>query len=170
MRGIQATLDMVSSSPHLAQHGYRLPSLPYPGCASHPLHSSGYWACYVRHLTLTMYHPVGTCRMAADHTAVVDSRLRVRGVAGLRVADASIMPDIVSGNPNAAVVMIAEKAADMVKETWKNRRQSRERTSCETPQNQIKECTNETMDTPTSVASTLSPFGGGSSVDFKAEL
>ena len=57
--------------------------------------------------------------MAADSTAVVDARLRVvGGVAGLRVADASIMPDIVSGNPNAAVVMIAEKAADMIKEDW----------------------------------------------------
>ena len=66
----------------------------------------------------TVYHPVGTCKMGDDEFAVVDSELRVHGVANLRVADASIIPKIVSGNTNAACFMIAEKAAhDILKST-----------------------------------------------------
>jgi len=69
---------------------------------------------FVRNYGATIFHPVGTCKMGAGPEAVVDARLRVHGVAGLRVVDASIMPTLVSGNTNAPVVMIAEKAADLI--------------------------------------------------------
>lgn len=70
---------------------------------------------YVRSAFSTCHHQVGTCRMGPDPMAVVDDRLRVKGIGGLRVADASIMPALVGGNTNAATVMIGEKAADMIK-------------------------------------------------------
>uniref|UniRef100_A0A0B7BKU3 Glucose-methanol-choline oxidoreductase N-terminal domain-containing protein n=1 Tax=Arion vulgaris TaxID=1028688 RepID=A0A0B7BKU3_9EUPU len=86
-------------------------------CKQHRFDSYEYWACALKQRPLTIYHPIGTCKMgpSGDKTSVVNSELKVNGVAGLRVADASIMPWIVSGNPNAAIIMIAEKAADLIK-------------------------------------------------------
>lgn len=82
--------------------------------------SDPYWECYVRHFAMSMDHAVGTAKMGpvTDPFAVVDSRLLVHGLKGLRVIDASVMPSIVSGNVKTAEVMIAEKGSDFVKEDW----------------------------------------------------
>jgi choline dehydrogenase len=70
----------------------------------------------IRRLSDSQYHPVGTCKMGSDPLAVVDARLRVHGLSGLRVIDASVMPTIIGGNTNATTIMIGEKAADLLRE------------------------------------------------------
>ena len=82
-----------------------------PGAASA---SDGEIIAWVKQAAETTYHPVGTCKMGSDTMAVVDDKLRVHGIDGLRVADASIMPTLTSGNTNAPAIMIGEKAADMI--------------------------------------------------------
>ncbi|MCU0868574.1 MAG: GMC oxidoreductase, partial [Burkholderiales bacterium] len=72
------------------------------------------WLAFARANGQTIYHPIGTCRMGEDAHAVVDARLKVRGLAGLRVIDASVMPRMVSGNTQAAVMMVAERGAGFV--------------------------------------------------------
>jgi choline dehydrogenase len=69
---------------------------------------------YIRETGYTVHHPVGSCRMGSDEAAVVDPELRFNGIAGLRIADASVMPSIIGGNTNAPCVMIGERAADFV--------------------------------------------------------
>src|SRR5262245_30064595 len=83
--------------------------MPGPQCAS-----DADMLAYIREAGTTVFHPTSTCRMGSDLTAVVAERLRVRGIEGLRVIDGSIMPTVVSGNTNAAIVMIGEKGADMI--------------------------------------------------------
>jgi choline dehydrogenase len=82
----------------------------------HEVVSDEDWLDYARSVGGTVYHPTSTCRMGQDRLAVVDERLRVRGATGLRVVDASIMPNVVSGNSNAAAIMIGEKGADLILE------------------------------------------------------
>jgi choline dehydrogenase len=69
---------------------------------------------FLRNVCETVYHPVGTCKMGSDEQAVVDSELRVHGIEGLRIADASIMPTLVGGNTNAPCMMIGEKCSDLM--------------------------------------------------------
>ncbi|XP_013774047.1 glucose dehydrogenase [FAD, quinone]-like [Limulus polyphemus] len=90
---------------------------PFPGCEKHQMWGDDYLECVAKTYSITIYHPVGTCKMGdpSDPTTVVDSKLRVKGIKSLRVADASIMPTIVSGNTNAPVIMIGEKAADLIR-------------------------------------------------------
>ncbi|KAH3830242.1 L-sorbose 1-dehydrogenase-like isoform X1 [Dreissena polymorpha] len=83
----------------------------------HAYDSDGYYGEYVRHFANTAYHPTSTCKMGAieDPSTVVDSKLRVKGFSNLRVADASVIPEVISGNTNAVCVMIGEKAADLIR-------------------------------------------------------
>ena len=82
----------------------------FPGCESFPLWTDAYWGCFIRHYSSTIYHPAGTCKMgpSTDSAAVVDPTLKVYGIKGLRVVDASIMPYLVSGNTNAPTVRIIQ--------------------------------------------------------------
>lgn len=93
-----------------------------PDCDVHPYNSDPYLRCYLSYFTSTIYHPVGTCKMGppSDPDAVVDAELKVHGLSNLRVVDASIMPTITSGNTNAPTFMIAEKASDMIKDSWQS--------------------------------------------------
>lgn len=98
--------------------------LPLPHCDKYEYDSDKYWECYSRSIGTTLYHPAGTAKMGpdSDKDAVVDSHLRVRGIKGLRVIDASIMPLVISGNTNAPTMMIGERGADFIKEDYKVKR------------------------------------------------
>ncbi|XP_045181607.2 glucose dehydrogenase [FAD, quinone]-like [Mercenaria mercenaria] len=97
--------------------GVDISDMNMPFCAKFRFRSDEFWECIVRNVVLTVYHPTGTCKMgAADNpSAVVDPQLRVKGIKGLRVVDASIFPNITSGNTNAPIIMVAEKAADLIR-------------------------------------------------------
>ncbi|QCB48078.1 choline dehydrogenase [Hydrogenophaga sp. PAMC20947] len=109
VRGFKLTRQMLQQ-PALARHG------GVEAKVSASAQSDGEIEQFIRNHADTIYHPVGTCRMGDDALAVVDARLRVHGVAGLRVVDASVMPQVVGGNTNAPVIMMAEKAVDMIRE------------------------------------------------------
>ncbi|CAO1370740.1 unnamed protein product [Diamesa serratosioi] len=89
-----------------------------PGCETVPYDSDDYWICHMRHITGTFSHYCGTAKMGpkTDSGAVVDERFKVYGITGLRVIDASAIPEITTGHLNAAVLMMAEKGSDMIKE------------------------------------------------------
>ncbi|XP_018571565.1 glucose dehydrogenase [FAD, quinone]-like, partial [Anoplophora glabripennis] len=101
-------------------YGIEVNRTPLPACEHLYFGTDEYWACVAMAYTTTIFHPVGTCKMGPKHdvSAVVDSELRVHGIKNLRVIDASIMPKIVHGNTNAAVIMIGERGSDFVKSAW----------------------------------------------------
>lgn len=114
------TAIAVGETQAMKRFGARYWSKPVPNCRHLPHFTDEYWDCYIRQYTMTIYHMSCTAKMGppSDIMAVVDSQLRVYGVHGLRVIDASIMPTITNGNIHAPVVMIAEKGADMIKQLW----------------------------------------------------
>src|SRR5450432_194326 len=107
IEGVKFSRELFAAAPFDAVRGDEI----FPGGA---VGSDADIAAYIRRKAETVYHPVGTCRMGNDADAVVDTELRVRGITGLRVVDASIMPCLPGGNTNAPTVMIAEQAADFV--------------------------------------------------------
>lgn len=106
----------------LKQFNATLVRLPLTSCEGFSFKSKEYFECVARHLTSTLYHPVGTVKMGPyeDVTSVVGPDLKVHGMLNLRVADASIMPRIVRANTNAATIMIGEKVSDMIKDYWES--------------------------------------------------
>jgi len=107
IEGAKRSREIFAAAPFNAYRGEEI----FPGCDSC---TDADLAAFVRRKAETIYHPVGTCRMGSDDDAVVDAELRVRGVAGLRVVDASVMPTLPGGNTNAPTIMIAERAADFI--------------------------------------------------------
>ncbi|XP_013105617.2 glucose dehydrogenase [FAD, quinone] [Stomoxys calcitrans] len=113
-------LQTYVETPALQEKQAEIIELPLEDCQQLEFKSMEYWHCYIRYMTTTCYHPVGTAKMGpqTDNTSVVDPSLRVKGISNLRVVDASIMPTIPGVNTNGPTIMIAEKAADIIKEDW----------------------------------------------------
>ncbi|KAG1692953.1 Glucose dehydrogenase [FAD, quinone] [Nymphon striatum] len=118
IEGIKMAKKLINTPPYKKIEARVVDNI-LPPCKKFPLWSEDYLECFIRHLAVTFYHPVGTCKMGSlkDPLTVVDPLLRVRGITGLRIADSSIMPTIPSGNTNAPAIMIGEKAADIIKYT-----------------------------------------------------
>lgn len=114
IQGVRFSQWLARTGP-FTQYGASFYSRPLSQCEHLPGDSDQYWDCAIRHFTYPLYHDCCTAPMGP----VVSPRLRVHGVAGLRVADASVMPTLVSGNTNAACVMIGEKVADMIKQDYR---------------------------------------------------
>ncbi|KAL2748240.1 hypothetical protein V1477_003525 [Vespula maculifrons] len=127
--GVKAAIAFAETS-SLKRLGARFHSKPYPNCKHHPMFTDEYWECVIRQFTMTIYHLSCTAKMGprSDPMAVVDPSLKVYGVEGLRVIDASIMPTITNGNINAPVIMIGEKGSDLIKKDWFYRQKRSNRT------------------------------------------
>jgi len=120
LEGIKHAIN-ISKTKAFQAYGSRLHDLKIPGCKQFEFASDDYWRCAIKHLPSMMNHEIGTVKMGpqTDTYAVVDPQLKVYGIKTLRVVDASIMPAIPSGHTNAGIYMIGEKAADMIKQSWK---------------------------------------------------
>lgn len=113
------TIIRMTQTPALQEWGFQLDTSPEEGCENFTFGTDDYWKCVIRIHTLPENHQAGTCKMgpADDPLAVVDAKLRVRGIRGLRIADASVFPYPPNSNSQAGTVMVAEKLADFVKKS-----------------------------------------------------
>lgn len=112
-------IEKLIKTENMREHELKLLELSIDGCSQFPKDSDESRLCLIKHMTSTLYHPVGTCKMGSNaKDSVVDEKLKVFGVNRLRVVDGSIMPTIVGGNTNAPCIMIGEKAADMIEAEW----------------------------------------------------
>ncbi|XP_025262271.1 glucose dehydrogenase [FAD, quinone] isoform X2 [Camponotus floridanus] len=121
LEGVKHAIN-ISKTEAFQAYGSEIHDIKLPGCESFQFASDDYWRCAIKHLPSMMNHEIGTAKMGpqTDPSAVVDPQLKVYGIKRLRVIDAAIMPTIPSGHANAPIYMIGEKAADMIKETWKS--------------------------------------------------
>ncbi|XP_014236445.1 glucose dehydrogenase [FAD, quinone]-like [Trichogramma pretiosum] len=119
VKGIRASIE-ISKTKAMQTFSSEIYNVSVPECENYEYDSDEYWACAARTFSFTIYHYSGTCKMAPanDPTGVVDPKLRVKGIKGLRVADASIMPIIMTGHTNIPTIMIGEKLSDMLKHDW----------------------------------------------------
>jgi len=120
VKGVKKAVEL-SETKAFKKYGSLLHDISVPGCENLAFNSDEYWRCVIKHLAFSIYHLSGTCKMgpASDKEAVVDPRLRVHGINGLRVIDASITPIISGNHTNVPTIMIAEKGSDLIKEDWR---------------------------------------------------
>jgi len=121
VKAVKVIVNLYEKTNAWQKYGAKLIDTPFPGCeGAKRVGEDAYYKCYLQYMSGTTWHPCGTARMGRkdDPKAVLDSKLRVLGVTGLRVADTSIMPDITNANLNAPAIMIGEKASDFIKKQW----------------------------------------------------
>lgn len=121
LRGIQF-VERMEKTKSFQRHQFEILKMPVTECNAFEFKTLDYWKCYSKYFSTTLYHPVGTVKMARNATdgGCVNTRLKLHNVENLRVVDASIMPTIPSGNTNAPAVMVAERASDLIQEDWAN--------------------------------------------------
>nr|CAH7753550.1 unnamed protein product [Callosobruchus chinensis] len=119
IEGIKMGLKLAETKA-LRKYGFKLNKTPTPGCENIQFGTDKYWKCSAKRATAPENHQAGSCKMGPsnDPMAVVSPTLQVHGIDRLRVVDASIIPKVTTGNTNAPVIMIAEKASDMIKSRW----------------------------------------------------
>ncbi|VEN47588.1 unnamed protein product [Callosobruchus maculatus] len=116
VKGIRFVQKLIATR-EMQKIGARLNTNVFPGCESEEFDTYSYWECYVRHMTITSYHPIGTCKMGdeKDPSSVVNYDFEVKGTNKLFVVDGSVLPTLPSANPYASIMMLAEMASDVIK-------------------------------------------------------